>query len=65
MHIEPGLVDGTKIVLSYATGGAALLYTAKLCLESTRVRSPLSIVVAGSRIARACDSAARAPSRLA
>ena len=23
MHIEPGLVDGTKIVLSYATAAAA------------------------------------------
>lgn len=45
MHIEPGLVDGTKIVLSYATGGAALIYTAKLCLESARVRGPLSLAV--------------------
>ena len=26
MHIEPGLVDATKILLSYATGAAALRY---------------------------------------
>lgn len=30
MHIEPGLVDGTKMLLSYATATAALGYTAKL-----------------------------------
>ena len=30
MHIEPGLVDGTKLLLSYATATAALAYTAKL-----------------------------------
>jgi ABC-type Co2+ transport system permease subunit len=29
MHIEPGLVDGTKIILSYATGAAALAYAAQ------------------------------------
>ncbi|MEY2890425.1 MAG: hypothetical protein RJA98_333 [Pseudomonadota bacterium] len=30
MHIEPGLVDSSKILLSYATAAAALLYAAKL-----------------------------------
>ncbi|BAF89793.1 hypothetical protein AZC_3795 [Azorhizobium caulinodans ORS 571] len=45
MHIEPGLVGGTKIILSYATGAAALLYTAKLCLEAARTREPLSLLV--------------------
>lgn len=44
MHIEPGLVDGTKIVLSYATGSAALLYTAKLTWEALRERSALSVL---------------------
>ncbi|MFG1427710.1 energy-coupling factor ABC transporter permease [Roseixanthobacter glucoisosaccharinicivorans] len=45
MHIEPGLVDDTKIVLSYATGGGALLYTAKLCWETLLQRGPLSFLV--------------------
>lgn len=45
MHIEPGLVDGTKIVLSYATGSAALLYTAKLTWEALRERKALSVLV--------------------
>jgi ABC-type Co2+ transport system permease subunit len=36
MHIEPGLVDGTKIFLSYATATAALAYTAKLSLDTVR-----------------------------
>lgn len=30
MHIEPGLVDGSKMLLSYATATAALAYSAKL-----------------------------------
>ena len=30
MHIEPGLVEGGKIVLSYATATGALAYGAKL-----------------------------------
>ena len=38
MHIEPGLVDGTKIVVSYATaaaaGGTALYHIAKATRES-------------------------------
>lgn len=33
MHIEPGLVDGTKILMSYGTAAAALAYTAKLALD--------------------------------
>jgi ABC-type Co2+ transport system permease subunit len=32
MHIEPGLVDGAKIFLSYATATAAVGYAAKLAL---------------------------------
>ncbi|WP_234264810.1 energy-coupling factor ABC transporter permease [Hydrogenophaga sp. NFH-34] len=36
MHIEPGLVDGTKIVLSYATAAASLGYAAKLSLDMVR-----------------------------
>lgn len=36
MHIEPGLVDGTKIVLSYATAAAAGAYTLKLAWDTIR-----------------------------
>ena len=36
MHIEPGVVEGTKIVLSYATAAAALGYAAKLAWETGR-----------------------------
>lgn len=36
MHIEPGLVDGAKIVLSYATATAAFGYTAKLSWDELR-----------------------------
>lgn len=36
MHIEPGLVDGTKIFLSYATAAAAIGYSAKLALETVK-----------------------------
>ena len=36
MHIEPGLVDGTKIVLSYATAAASLGYALKLSFDTLR-----------------------------
>ncbi|KQZ48504.1 cobalt transporter [Rhizobium sp. Root149] len=36
MHIEPGVVDGAKIVLSYATALAALGLTAKMATDSVR-----------------------------
>src|SRR6201985_3015298 len=34
MHIEPGIVDGTKIVLSYATAAAAGGYAVKLAADT-------------------------------
>jgi ABC-type Co2+ transport system permease subunit len=34
MHIEPGLVEGGKIFLSYATAASAVGYTAKLSLDT-------------------------------
>ena len=37
MHIEPGIVDGTKIALSYATAAATGGYTLKLAAETLRV----------------------------
>ena len=36
MHIEPGLVDGAKIVLSYATAAASLGISAKLAADTVR-----------------------------
>lgn len=36
MHIEPGLIDPVKIVLSYATGAAAGAYTLKLAWDTLR-----------------------------
>ena len=36
MHIEPGVVDGTKLVLSYATGIAALGIAASLAFKAIR-----------------------------
>lgn len=36
MHIEPGLVDSTKIALSYATAAGALGYGVKLSFDTIR-----------------------------
>ena len=36
MHIEPGVVDGAKIVLSYATAAGAFGLTAKMAAETAR-----------------------------
>ncbi|MDE1567415.1 energy-coupling factor ABC transporter permease [Aquabacter sp. P-9] len=36
MHMEPGVVDGAKIVLSYATGAAAGGYALKLAADTAR-----------------------------
>lgn len=36
MHIEPGVVDGAKIILSYATGFASLGMAAKAAINSVK-----------------------------
>ncbi|OLP61693.1 cobalt transporter [Xaviernesmea oryzae] len=36
MHIEPGVVDGAKILLSYATAAGALVLTAKMARDTWR-----------------------------
>lgn len=43
MHIEPGIVEGSKIVLSYATAGGVGLYTMRAAWQSVKERglSPL------------------------
>ncbi|NOT71021.1 MAG: cobalt transporter [Hyphomicrobium sp.] len=43
MHIEPGLVDATKIVLSYATAAAAGLYSVKLAVDAVREKGVVSL----------------------
>ncbi|CAN5437045.1 energy-coupling factor ABC transporter permease [soil metagenome] len=45
MHMEPGIVDGTKIMLSYATAGACALYAAKLSIAHARQEGALSLLV--------------------
>jgi ABC-type Co2+ transport system permease subunit len=45
MHIEPGLVDTTKIFLSYATGAAALLYSSKLALDMVKKDGPVALLL--------------------
>ena len=34
MHIEPGVVDGAKILLSYATAAGAAVMAGKAALEA-------------------------------
>src|SRR5690606_17137100 len=45
MHIEPGLVDGTKIFLSYATAAGALGYAAKLSLDAVKKDGVLALLL--------------------
>ncbi len=45
MHIEPGIVNGAKIVLSYATAAAAAGYTLKLGLETLRAKGLVSLTL--------------------
>lgn len=42
MHIEPGIVDGAKIVLSYATAGLSSLFALKLASSDINERGALS-----------------------
>ncbi|WP_434730368.1 energy-coupling factor ABC transporter permease [Rhizobium binae] len=43
MHIEPGIVDGAKIVLSYATASGAALFTLKSACEELGRRGLFSL----------------------
>ncbi len=45
MHIEPGIVDGAKIVLSYGTGAAAGAYGLKLAWEAVKERGMASLAM--------------------
>jgi ABC-type Co2+ transport system permease subunit len=48
MHIEPGIVDGTKIVLSYATATAACGYAVKLAGQAVREQGSVSFALRAS-----------------
>ncbi|MGJ8622680.1 MAG: energy-coupling factor ABC transporter permease [Yoonia sp.] len=48
MHIEPGIVTGAKLALSYATAAGATVYSAKLIWENLRDRGALSLVARAS-----------------
>ena len=45
MYIEPGIVTGARLVLSYATGIATGRIVAKLVVETIRERGALSFAL--------------------
>lgn len=45
MHIEPGIVEGSKMLLSYGTAAAALAYTAKTSLDTIRRDGAASLLL--------------------
>ncbi len=45
MHIEPGVVEGAKLVLSYATGTAALGWAARLAWVTAQKEGALSVLL--------------------
>ena len=48
MHIEPGVVDGAKIVLSYATAAASFGLAAKMALDTVRNDGGATALIARS-----------------
>jgi ABC-type Co2+ transport system permease subunit len=45
MHIEPGIVDGAKMVFAYGTAAAAAGYTLKLATEDLKGHTPVSFAL--------------------
>ena len=45
MHIEPGVVDGAKMVLAYGTAAAAGGYSLKLAADDLKTHSAISFGV--------------------
>ncbi|MDA9207527.1 energy-coupling factor ABC transporter permease [Octadecabacter sp.] len=43
MHIEPGVVHGAKMILSYATAAGAVTYSAKMAWDTIKHRGPVSL----------------------
>ena len=50
MHIEPGVVDGAKIVLSYATAAASFGLAAKMAMDTTHKDGGFAALLARSVI---------------
>lgn len=44
MHITPGVVDATKMVLAFGTASGAAAYTAKLAIDELKTANPVSFV---------------------
>ena len=53
MHIEPGIVTGAKLILSYATAAGALSVTSKIVLQNCRKASGLAALLLRSLITTA------------
>lgn len=53
MHMEPGVVDGAKIVLSYVTAAGAFGLAAKMVADTVKTGSPLPAIVVRSVITTA------------
>lgn len=53
MHIEPGVVDGAKIVLSYATAVASIGLAAKMVVDTARNEGGLAVVAMRSVVTTA------------
>lgn len=47
MHIEPGVVDGAKIVLSYATAAASCSLAAKMVMDTIRIEGVGALAMRG------------------
>ncbi len=43
MHINPGLIDGAKMILAYGTGATAALYGAKLAWQTLKTSGAASL----------------------
>ena len=53
MHIEPGVVDGAKIVLSYATAAASFGLAGKMALDTIRNDGGIGALVSRSAVTTA------------
>ncbi len=45
MHIEPGVVNGAKIILSYATAAGVMTYAAKTAFDTVKQDGVISLIV--------------------
>lgn len=62
MHVAPGLADGSKIMLSYATATVALAYTGKLAFQALKNEGLTALVLRSAvAIAFVCCFSERPP----